>query len=75
MITAADILKDPEAFRELPGRTMIILDESFLGGFDKLERAMNILAESGWSPRAMAIHGILFGFLGQTCHVIMEKKG
>jgi len=74
MASAAKILSEPEAVRGLSGKIRIIYDESFFGGFEKLEKALNIMAENGWTPRAMAIHGIFFGLLGQVCYVIVEKK-
>jgi len=74
MASAAGILSKPEAVLRLPGKVRIVYDESFWGGFERLEKALNIMAEGGWTPRAMAIHGIFFGLLGQACYVIVEKK-
>ena len=74
MASAAEILSKPEAVPGLSGIVRIVYDESFFGGFERLEKALNIMAENGWTPRAMAIHGIFFGLLGQVCYVIVEKK-
>jgi len=72
-LSDARILNQPEAVRTLPGKVRMVYDESFWGGFERIEKALNVMAESDWTPKAMAIHGIFFGVLGQTGYVIVEK--
>ena len=73
MVSAAEILSKPEAVPGLSGKVRIVYDESFWGDHEKLARALNIMAESGWTPRAMAVRGIFFGLFGQICYVVVEK--
>jgi hypothetical protein len=81
MILAKDIVKTPEMVKGLTGKVRTIIDLSAsMGGitFDNMEKAMNIMAANGWSPKAMAVMVIPVAIISTPifmhCFVIMEKK-
>jgi len=74
MLIAAELVRNPDVAKNLPGRVRTLCDQSMgLTGitFDNIERAMNIMAGHGWTPKAMAVE-TLQNF--RRCFVIMEKK-